>query len=247
MANDNVEIQGLEFEIVSNTDKATKKVDGLTESLGRLKKALSGFNASPVTETLHDIQEQADKVDDQKLSKLKETLSRVSAAAKKATSSFEGFGKSPVNVDIVSEGAISELSSVTGRVNEATRAFDRLKESMKGIKSISEKIPSGLKSLSTKIAEKFSNLGKTIGRAVKFSLLYNFVYSAINFVRDAFSEGFNNLYQYSKEFSGKFSQSLNSLATSGLYLKNSLATAFAPLINTLAPALDAIIDRKSVV
>lgn len=243
MANDNVEIQGLEFEIVSNTDKATKKVDGLTESLGRLKKALSGFNASPVTDTLHDIQEQADKVDDQKLSKLKETLSRVSAAAKKATSSFEGFGKSPVNVDIVSEGAISELSSVTGRVNEATRAFDRLKESMKGIKSISEKIPSGLKSLSTKIAEKFSNLGKTIGRAVKFSLLYNFVYSAINFVRDAFSEGFNNLYQYSKEFSGRFSQSLDSLATSALYLKNSLATAFAPLINSLAPALDAIIEK----
>ena len=38
MANDNVEIQGLEFQIVSNTDEATKKVDGLTESLGRLKR-----------------------------------------------------------------------------------------------------------------------------------------------------------------------------------------------------------------
>ena len=243
MANDNVEIQGLEFEFVSNADEATKKVDGLTESLGRLKKALSGFNASPVTDTLHDIQEQADKVDDQKLSKLKETLSRVSAAAKKATSSFEGLGKSPVNVDIVSDGAISELSSVTGRVNEATRAFDRLKESLKGIKSISGKMPSNLKNLSTKLTEKLTNLGKTIGRAVKFSLLYNFVYSAINFVRDAFSEGFNNLYQYSKEFSGRFSQSLDSLATSALYLKNSLATAFAPLINTLAPALDAIIEK----
>ena len=243
MANDNVEIQGLEFQIVSNTDEATKKVDGLTESLGRLKKALSGFNASPVTDTLHDIQKQADKVDDQKLSKLKETLIRVSAAAKKATSSFEGLGKSPVNVDIVSDGAISELSSVTGRVNEATRAFDRLKESLKGIKSISGKMPSNLKNLSTKLTEKLTNLGKTIGGAVKFSLLYNFVYSAINFVRDAFSEGFNNLYQYSKEFSGRFSQSLDSLATSALYLKNSLATAFAPLINTLAPALDAIIEK----
>lgn len=243
MANDNIEIQGLEFQIVSNTDEATKKVDGLTESLGRLKKALSGFNASPVTDTLHDIQEQADKVDDQKLSKLKETLSRVSAAAKKATSSFEGLGKSPVNVDIVSDGAISELSSVTGRVNEATRAFDRLKESLKGIKSISGKMPSNLKNLSTKLTEKLTNLGKTIGRAVKFSLLYNFVYSAINFVRDAFSEGFNNLYQYSKEFTGRFSQSLDSLATSALYLKNSLATAFAPLINTLAPALDTIIEK----
>lgn len=243
MANDNTEIQGLEFKIVANTDEATKKVDGLTESLGRLKKALSGFNVSPVVDTLHDIQEQANKVDDKKLSKLKETLSRVSAATKKVTSSFEGLGKSPVNVDIVSDGAISELSSVTGRVNETTRAFERLKESLKGIKSISGKMPSKLKNLSTKLTEKLTNLGKTIGRAVKFSLLYNFVYSAINFVRDAFSEGFNNLYQYSKEFSGRFSQSLDSLATSALYLKNSLATAFAPLINTLAPALDAIIEK----
>lgn len=243
MANDNVEIQGLEFEFVSNADEATKKVDGLTESLGRLKKALSGFNASSVVDTLHDIQEQANKVDDKKLSKLKETLSRVSAATKKVTSSFEGLGKSPVNVDIVSDGAISELSSVTGRVNETTRAFDRMKESLKGIKSISGKIPSNLKNLSTKHTEKLTNLSKTIGRAVMFSLLYNFVYSAINFVRDAFSEGFNNLYQYSKEFNGRFSRSLDSLATSALYLKNSLATAFAPLINTLAPALDAIIEK----
>lgn len=243
MANDNVEIQGLEFKIVANTDEATKKVDGLTESLGRLRKALSGFNASPVTDTLHDIQEQADKVDDQKLSKLKETLSRVSAAAKKATSSFDGLGKSPVNVDIVSDGAISELSSVTGRVNEATRAFDRFKESLSGVKTISGKVGSKLKEIVSGFSTKLRNLTKTVGRAIMYSLMYNVIYTAFNLIRDAFSEGFNNLYQYSKEFSGRFSQSLDSLATSALYLKNSLATAFAPLIDSLAPALDAIIGK----
>lgn len=243
MANDNVEIQGLEFKIVANTDEATKKVDGLTESLGRLRKALSGFNASPVTDTLHDIQEQADKVDDQKLSKLKETLSRVSAAAKKATSSFDGLGKSPVNVDIVSDGAISELSAVTGRVNEATRAFDRFKESLSGVKTISSKVGSKLKEIVSGFSTKLRNLTKTVGRAIMYSLMYNVIYTAFNLIRDAFSEGFNNLYQYSKEFSGRFSQSLDSLATSALYLKNSLATAFAPLIDSLAPALDIIIGK----
>ena len=243
MANDNVEIQGLEFKIVANTDEATKKVDGLTESLGRLRKALSGFNASPVTDTLHDTQEQADKVDDQKLSKLKETLSRVSAAAKKATSSFDGLGKSPVNVDIVSDGAISELSSVTGRVNEATRAFDRFKESLSGVKTISGKVGSKLKEIVSGFSTKLRNLTKTVGRAIMYSLMYNVIYTAFNLIRDDFSEGFNNLYQYSKEFSGRFSQSLDSLATSALYLKNSLATAFAPLIDSLAPALDIIIGK----
>lgn len=35
---DNVEIQGLEFQIVSSSDEATKKIDGLAASLGRLKR-----------------------------------------------------------------------------------------------------------------------------------------------------------------------------------------------------------------
>ena len=37
---DNVEIQGLEFEITTNTEKAEKNLDKLTSTLERLKKAL---------------------------------------------------------------------------------------------------------------------------------------------------------------------------------------------------------------
>ena len=246
MANDNTEIQGLEFKIVANTDEATKKVDGLTESLGRLKKALSGFNASSVTDAIGDIAEQVDKVDDGKLSKLKQTLSGIGSTAKKVSASLdglEGLGKVPVSVDVIGNDAISDLTAVTGRVKEATKAFDRFKESLSGIKVISGKVGSKLKEIVSGFSTRLSKLTKTVGRAIMYSLMYNVIYTAFNLIRDALSEGFNNLYQYSKEFSGRFSQSLDSLATSALYLKNSLATAFAPLIDSLAPALDIIIGK----
>lgn len=243
MANDNVEIQGLEFEIITRADEAAKKVDSLTESLGRLRKILVGFNTSPVTKAVSDVQKKINNVDDRKISSLKATLSQITTTAQKATASLEGIGKVTANVSPIGDGTISELSSVTGITGKATMAFDRLKASLQSVKMISGKMPPALKNFSTKFSEKLTKLGQTIGRAVQFSLLYNFVYSTINFVRDAFSEGFSNLYQYSKEFDGRFSKSLDSIATSALYLKNSLATAFAPLVNSLAPALDIVIEK----
>lgn len=42
---DNVEIQGLEFEIKSTGDQASTSLDKLTESLGRVKKAVSGLSS----------------------------------------------------------------------------------------------------------------------------------------------------------------------------------------------------------
>ena len=243
MANDNVEIQGLEFEIITHADEAAKKVDSLTESLGRLRKMLAGFNTSPVTKAVSDVQKEINKVDDRKISSLKATLSQITTTAKRATASLEGIGQVTANVSPIGDGTISELSSVTGITDKATMAFDRLKASLQSVKMTSGEMPPALKNFSTKFSEKLTKLGQTIGRAVQFSLLYNFVYSTINFVRDAFSEGFSNLYQYSKEFDGRFSKSLDSIATSALYLKNSLATAFAPLVNSLAPALDIVIEK----
>ena len=54
MAEDNVKIQGLEFEIVAHCDETEKKLGNLTQTLERLKKAVSGFDASPVTSAIKD-------------------------------------------------------------------------------------------------------------------------------------------------------------------------------------------------
>ena len=46
---DNIEMQGLKFEIVANTEKTEKGLNKLTNNLERLKKALSGVDASDTT------------------------------------------------------------------------------------------------------------------------------------------------------------------------------------------------------
>jgi len=239
---ENVEIQGLEFEIISNSDEASKKLGKLADTMERLKKAVSGFDGSPVTKTLKEIGDATAKIDNEKLSKLKSTLSGANAKAEGLRNALSGLGKVPV-ADVVNDDTVSELTAVTGQVKAATRGFEALKTALGGVKGAASKVGARLKEAVSGLGTKLKKLTQTIGRAVFYSVMYNLIYQTINMITTAFTEGFQNLYQYSKEFSGRFSQSLDSLATSALYLKNSLATAFAPLIDTLAPALDILIGK----
>lgn len=91
----------------------------------------------------------------------------------------------------------------------------------------------------TGLTSKFGNLLSSIKRIA--------MYRAIRFffaqLARAMREGINNLYQYSAVMGGTFKQSMDSLATSFLYLKNSMGAMVSPLINALAPAVEYIIDK----
>ena len=56
-------------------------------------------------------------------------------------------------------------------------------------------------------------------------------------------EGIDNAYQWAKIMGNQFAGSMDSLATSSLYLKNSLGALATPIINALAPAFDYLIDK----
>ena len=73
--------------------------------------------------------------------------------------------------------------------------------------------------------------------------MYRAIRAAIAALTQGFKDGINNLYQYSLLMGTTFSQSMDSLATSALYLKNSLGAMAAPLIEALAPAIDFIIEK----
>lgn len=79
--------------------------------------------------------------------------------------------------------------------------------------------------------------------SVKRIAVYRAIRAALKEITQAFREGTDNLYQYSKAIDGQFAQSMDTLATSALYAKNSIAAMASPLINTLAPAVDFIIDK----
>lgn len=138
---------------------------------------------------------------------------------------------------------MSELTEVSGHVGILTREFDRLKSSLSGLKSVAGTVSGKLGNIGKGLVNKITALGKQFKRAIFYSLIYNAAYGLIRSIRDSFAEGFQNMYGYSKAFAGRFAQSMDSLATSALYLKNSLASAFAPLVNQLAPVIDTLIEK----
>lgn len=243
MANENVEMEGLEFEIVADTEKATAGLEKLTKTLERLKQTLGGLSGNPVTAAIKDISKATDAIDDSKLSKLRETLSKTAKSAQTMKEKLKGLSTSPVQESVLNAETVPELTKVSGRVNMLTQGFDRLKSSLSNLEPIGSKVSEIFGNAFKSITGKFKKLFQSFRRAVFYSVLYNAAYTVINSITKAFQDGFQNMYAYSASFSGSFARSMDSLATSVLYLKNSIASAFAPIVNSLAPVLDTLISK----
>ena len=117
------------------------------------------------------------------------------------------------------------LGKVAVGAGKATLGMFNFKKTAAGLGARMKQVTSGL-------GQMFSSLKRiAMYRAARFVLAQ---------LTKAFKEGINNLYQYSKAMGGTFAASMNSMATSALYLKNSLGAMAAPIVNALAPAIDYI-------
>ena len=97
-------------------------------------------------------------------------------------------------------------------------------------------------SLGSRIKDITKRLGGFFA-ALKRIAVYRAIRAVLKEITQAFKEGIENLYQYSKAIDGTFAKSMDMLATSALYAKNSLAAMASPIINVLAPAVDMITDK----
>ena len=82
-----------------------------------------------------------------------------------------------------------------------------------------------------------------LGAAFKRIIFYRLIRTIIKEIGQAFKDGVNNVYQWSKLMGGSFAKSMDDAASSMLYFKNSIGAAFAPLIQALIPVLQAVIDK----
>lgn len=104
-----------------------------------------------------------------------------------------------------------------------------------------KKVDKGAKK-STKSTKKFGNGLRQLLNTAKQFLIFGAFFTIQRQISDAFGEGTQNLYQYSKAIGGDFANSMDRISTSFLYLKNSIGAAVAPIINYLTPALESLID-----
>ena len=79
--------------------------------------------------------------------------------------------------------------------------------------------------------------------------IYRGIRTALKEIASAIKEGTNNLYLWSQAWKStlttaeRFANTMDTLATGVLYLKNSIGAMVSPLLDYLAPAIDALIDK----
>ena len=123
---------------------------------------------------------------------------------------------------------LNSISSVFQKIGSiGSNAFKKIDKSTKKAHNSSKGYQKGLRGL-LETAKRF--------------LVFGTFFTIQRQISQAFSEGTQNLYQYSKAIDGKFAQSMDRLATSFLYLKNAIGAAVAPIINAFTPALESLID-----
>lgn len=131
----------------------------------------------------------------------------------------------------------TSYSSIKGQINDYKNNLLKADQAQKKTSASGNKIAKSLNN-TAKAANKSSfGLGKMLGT----SILFSFVFQAINGAMTALTDGFSNLAQYSSSTNNSISMLWSSLER----LKNSLATAFAPILDVVAPILSKFIDMIS--
>lgn len=145
-----------------------------------------------------------------------------------------------------------ELRKAMNDASGATETFEErtatLKERFADFSFKAKDAAQSIKDLGKQMGKNFKNtvLGEVLGKvagSLERILRYRAVNGVLKQIAKAFSEGVNNLYQYSKAVGTDFARNMDSAATSLQYFRNSIGAMTAPILNALIPVFDSLIDR----
>ena len=132
------------------------------------------------------------------------------------------------------------VKDTTGEVSRLSAAFQSVRSSaISGLKGIGSYIATNFTRPFKSAISTFDKWKSAIGRLA----LYRVIRTAIKAITDGLKEGTQNLYYFSQLAGSQFAATMDSLASSSLYLKNSIGAMAAPLIQAVAPAINFVIDK----
>ena len=194
---------------------------------------------------------------DEALEKLITTLERIDSKLTGFKDNFKGIETAIGNVNIPTEKleqSANEIEQATDKIDKGIKsissgknanAFDDISDDVKKFGNEGDKAFKKIDKSTKKANNSSKNYDKglrgLLGTAKRF-LAFGTFFTIQRQISQAFSEGTQNLYQYSKAIDGKFAESMDRLATSFLYLKNAIGAAVAPIINAFTPALESLVD-----
>lgn len=154
---------------------------------------------------------------------------------------------------VSSDGNLQYLANgadkASSKLKSLTVILHSLKDTLKATFSLVGKLGSALGSLAKssfgKLASSVKNTTKgmaNLWNSLKRIAMYRALRSMIKAITDGFNQGVENAYRWAQANNNQLATSLDSLATTSLYLKNSIGAMAAPLINMLAPAIATVVD-----
>lgn len=239
--------------------RAMKKLDGILsgqENMSKLRTLADGISAlgsvgkisisKTIAERISGIGEAVDGLRDVDMSKLREMADALAKLAgtgnirmpnMSAAANRSAGGSAPsAPSDASDNGAASvQIESTNSELVTTLTLAQKIKQSAAGtlnvVKQISDTLVSSIKKKLDGIVKMFTS-----------RVVYRAMNALISLIVNGFRDGVGMVYQYSKAINGRLADSLDTIATSAVYLRASLGAAAAPVINMLAPAVERLTD-----
>ena len=166
------------------------------------------------------------------INKVAASIRSVASALNKALPNLKVFsdimGNGIINVN---DNSVSQTARTINNVSSAaSKAGSAAKSASRGIKEMGESAKAADSPLSTFIA------------SLKRIAMYRFLRTIIKEITQAFREGLENAYAYSKAVGGDLAKALDSIATASSQMKNQLGAAFGQLLIALEPVIVTLIN-----
>jgi len=136
----------------------------------------------------------------------------------------------------VSSGKMTgdQIANTIAQIQRLREEVEQLTASTSGMRGAWNDFKNGMKGLFPTISSMISRL-KQIAK-------YRMLRSVIKHITSGFTEGVQNVYQYSKAIGGTFASAMDDAATALQQMKNSIGAAVAPAIQALIPYLQIVVN-----
>lgn len=223
------------------------EVDRLSEEMDLSKKRGKAFS-----DTFSEIMRQAGEAAEQTASSLSRASDEMEDFAPEdiaddvddVEEDFEEFENELEDVEDELDELGDELDETSDDMDEMGDELDDLEDDMDDADEEIEEHESLISRLGHSYRNSRSGLDKFL-QTVKRLVVMRAIRAAIREVAKGFSEGLENLYHYSEAMnsmdSASAKNSLDSVSTALLWMKNSVGAAVAPLIQSLVPVLQTVV------
>ena len=243
-----VQLNGIEFTIKSDTSAAVVSIDHLRKALSKLQKIhINDLGLKSASSQIRRFANSISSIQTQKLDALSKSLRGLSS-----------FGNTFMKIGEEPEKLSTALATMTVYLREmSTIDFTNLEVAAQSIKQITssansvgkqagdgaKKAASGVKELTTAAKKSASPLSNLIS-SMKRIAFYRIIRSIIKAITEAFKEGLKNAYEFSKATGDQagLAAALDQLATKSLTMKNQLGAAFGQLLTAVTPIIVQIIN-----